>query len=158
MHCKNCGTKINEGVKFCALCGTKTEQIITEQIATNPAKNVAIIKCGNCGYIGQGAPARHLSSEILAWLCVVFAPIIPIIYYVTTHKFKCPKCHSTFIGIKNQEGAFISPRRVGRVIKIVLFIILGIAVTGILSSIILATLNTAREKGNQAIEGNNQRY
>lgn len=152
MYCSNCGNTLGEKTKFCNSCGnsvtptghiTKTEQ---EQFSgTENTKDV--IKCGNCGYIGQGKPARRTSSKILAWFCVWFAPLITIIYYLATRKYKCPKCNSTFIGIKNKEGIFTDQNKGSfRVAKIILWIFLGIIITSIFATIIMAGLNSAREK------------
>ncbi len=111
------------------------------------------IKCGNCGYVGEGQLARRLVSQILAWCCVFFAPLITIIYYLGTHKYKCPKCSSTFVGVKNVEGAFVGQRSGSRTATIVLVIIVGIAIIGILSSVVLASLNAARQKAAEATGG-----
>lgn len=111
----------------------------------------AIIKCGNCGYIGHGESARSTWATILAWICVVFAPLITILYFVATHKYQCPKCHSTFLGIKNKNGEFTTGQSgATRAIWIIVIILVSIAIIGILSAVVLASLNTARSKGNDA--------
>lgn len=110
------------------------------------------IKCGNCGYIGPGEKNRSLIAVILAWFCIFIAPIITLIYFVATHTWKCPKCKSTFVGVKNNKGIYSGQMGGGtRWVLIILFVIIGIAIVGILSSVILASLNVARIKGQDAI-------
>jgi type II secretory pathway pseudopilin PulG len=117
---------------------------------TNLSKNKEI-KCGNCGYIGPGEKNRSLFAVILAWICIIIAPIITLIYFVATHTWKCPKCKSTFVGVKNKKGIYAGQLDGGvRWVLIILFVIIGIAVFGILSSVVLASLNAARTKGQDA--------
>lgn len=159
MFCEHCGNKIEENAQFCQSCGKKTSgtaQAVSPKVtSSNPTegKSEAIVKCGNCDYVGPGEPARTTGGMILAWLCVFFAPLITIIYFVATHKYRCPKCKSTFLGVKNKEGVFTEQRRGAKSpIMIFVWVLLGIAIIGILSSIVLASLNTAREKARQAQE------
>ena len=156
MFCENCGTKIEEGAQFCQNCGKSTSVGAKSAVASIDPKNVklelgATIKCGNCEYIGSPEKARSPFFVVLAWICVVFAPLITIIYFVATHKYRCPKCKSTFLGLKNKEGAFVAQRG-SNALGIFLIILVGIAIIGILSSVVLASLNSAREKARQAQE------
>lgn len=158
MFCHNCGTKIEDGAKFCHGCGnqpattsatTTTTDNITPNptIATNAETSKVIIKCGNCAYMGEGEKARSIIGQILAWLCVFFAPIITIIYFVATHKYKCPKCKSTFVGVRNKEGVFVSPAGGGkRVVIILVCILIGVAFIGLLSTLATVALGSARIK------------
>lgn len=163
MFCEHCGTKVEGEALFCQSCGkvisTTTPQTSSSSVnSRNPVviKSEVIVKCGNCGYIGTGESARSISAMILAWLCVLFAPLITIIYFVATNKYRCPKCKSTFLGVKNKEGVFTGQRGGAKSpIMIIIWILLGIALIGILSSVVLVSLNTAREKAKQAQE---QRY
>lgn len=153
--CKNCGVRVTNS-DFCGGCGNKiqneAESNRTEEVVVpHMSSEVDVIKCGNCGYIGPGEPARSTVAKILAWICVVFAPLITIIYFVATHKYKCPKCGSTFLGIRNKKGEFTKGQSTGsRVVIIIVAIFVGIAIIGILSAVVLASLNTARSKGNDA--------
>ncbi len=146
MNCKNCSQELAENAKFCGKCGTSIDgETSFKKEPTN------IVKCGNCDYIGQGEPARRTISKILAWICVVFAPLITILYFVGTHKYRCPKCKSTFLGIKNKHGVFQGQRGgAGRAVTIFIVILVGIAILGILASVVLASLNSARQKGTDA--------
>lgn len=160
MFCKNCGNKLIDGSKFCGGCGKKTITEVNSVIEKNKdsesndfveVENETVIKCGNCEYIGKGQKARSTWAIILVWICVVFAPMVTIIYYLATSKYKCPKCKSTFLGIKNEEGKFVGRGSAGgRVALIFVCILLGIAFIGILSSVVLASLNSARSKGQDA--------
>lgn len=111
------------------------------------------IKCGNCGHIGQGESSRRKVSIILAWVCVLFAPLITLLYFVITYKYRCPKCKSTFLGIKNKEGVFLGQKSgMGRW----LFIFLSIFISmGIIFSVVLASLIASRQKeDNDAVRVN----
>lgn len=156
MYCENCGTKIEEGAQFCQNCGKPTSaetksSVINNGIENSKLESSATIKCGSCGYVGAPEKARNPFFVVLAWLCVVFAPLITIIYFVATHKYRCPKCKSTFLGIKNKEGAFVGQRG-NNALGIFLVILVAIAIIGILSSVVLASLNAAREKAREAQE------
>lgn len=140
--CIKCSNELPEHINFCGKCGQETP--IEE-------KPIAIIKCGNCEYIGQGELARSTGAIILAWLGILLSPLITIIYFVATHKYKCPKCKSTFLGIKNKEGVYMGQRGgAGRTVTILICVIVGIAIIGILASVVLASLNSARSKGQDA--------
>lgn len=169
MYCKNCGEKLSDDTKFCGKCGTavinhkqnttqtvsvetKVEAITPEnKVVANSAENKTetIIKCGSCEYIGPGELARHPFSQALAWLCVIICWPITVIYFLATSKYRCPKCKSTFLGYKNKEGIFVGQKK-SPILIVVVCIILGIAVIGILSSVVLASLNSARGKGSDA--------
>lgn len=168
MYCHKCGVAIPDGANFCEGCGNKVEAGTKSpsqgkaETSPTPSSNStapivtegrseAIIKCGNCGYIGPGELARSTWATVLAWICVVFAPVITILYFVVTHKYRCPKCHSTFLGVKNKEGEFTKGQSgAARAATILIAIFVGIAIIGILSAVVLASLNTARSKGRDA--------
>lgn len=156
MFCIKCGKEINNNAKFCSSCGAET---VSASFENNPTsipikkKSKAIIKCGNCEYIGSGESARRKIFTIMAWFCVWFAPMITIIYYLATYKYKCPKCNSTFLGVKNKEGTFVGQKGgAGRIVLIFITVIFGIAIIGILASAVLVSLNSAREKAEQTMK------
>lgn len=152
MFCEHCGTKMEEGAQFCPSCGKSTSESpkAVAAVAASGDSSLAIIKCGNCHYEGPAEKARNVASMILAWLCIFFAPIITLIYFAVTHKYRCPKCKSTFLGVKNKEGNFVAQGK--SPVMIFVWVLVGIAIIGILASVVLASLNTAREKGRQAQE------
>lgn len=168
MYCHKCGVAIPDGANFCEGCGNKVEagteshpqgkiempptlsDNSTPPIATE-GKSKTIIKCGNCGYIGPGEPGRSMWAKILALICIFGAPLITIIYFLVTYEYRCPKCQSTFLGIKRRDDKdFVSQSKTRRPLIIFLKILLVIAVIGILSAVVLASLNTARQKGASA--------
>jgi Zn finger protein HypA/HybF involved in hydrogenase expression len=174
MFCHNCGKKIRDDSRLCDKCNTEITSIgnafnqklknVDEKIDI-PSRNEngstansaggklgAEIKCGNCAYIGPGEPARRFFSMILAWLCVLFFWPITLIYFISTHKWRCPECKSTFLGVKNSQGIFVSQGRgSGASFLMILFtILIVIAIIGILSSIAIVYLNDARQKAADA--------
>ena len=155
MYCKHCGNKLDEHTKFCPSCGKAThENHVTHDTGTQPTtipvnNSNAIIKCGNCAYEGPGEKSRNIAFVVLAWLCVLFAPLVTIIYFLATAKWRCPQCHSTFLGVKNKEGKFAGQRN-SSVAVIIIVILAAIVVIGILASVVLASLNSARIKGRDA--------
>ena len=159
MFCENCGTNIEKDAQFCQNCGKSTSGTAKTVLSAIPVsdptetKTETMVKCGNCDYIGPGEPARSPGPVFLAWVCIVIAWPITVIYFATTHKYRCPKCKSTFLGVKNKEGVFTAPSGGNKSpIMIFVWVLLGIAIIGILSSVVLASLNTAREKAKQAQE------
>lgn len=167
MYCNNCGSIQPEDSKFCHNCGKEIEQDNkssdningmkvenknysdnTENIKNNKEYK-SIIKCGNCGYTGKGESGRNSFSIILAWVCILFCWPITVIYYLATNKYKCPKCHSTFLGIKNKQGVFTQQKKWGA-LGIILIVIIVIAVIGLLSTLAVVSLNNAREKSRDA--------
>lgn len=160
MNCKSCNNVLPDNAKFCNKCGSEVTVSSSENNdatiampidSTTVESTGAIIKCGNCGYIGAGEKNRSLGAQIIAWICVLFVPLITILYFVATHKYRCPKCKSTFLGIKNKEGVFTGQMGgTTRWILIVIIVFFGIAVIGILSSVIFVSLNTARQKSADA--------
>ena len=160
MFCKKCGKRIEDKVSFCGNCGDKnliesnkggdysssTNVNLTPVDADND-----IIKCGNCNYLGHGEKARSGMAVVLVWLCVFIAWPITVIYFLTTSKYRCPKCQSTFLGIKNKDSVFIGQKNNAKnPILIIIYVLVGIAFLGIISSVILASLNTARTKASNA--------
>ena len=170
MFCHNCGKKIKDDSKLCDKCSTEITSIgsvfnqklkkvdekmdISSRNENDPTVNSSggkldiVIKCGNCAYIGPGEPARRFFSMILAWICVLFFWPITLIYFISTHKWKCPECKSTFLGVKNSKGIFVSQGKgSGASFLMILFtILIVIAIIGILSSIAIVYLNEARQK------------
>ena len=154
MECKKCGASINETSKFCDSCGEKVEQENKQQktpISSEISNNQkSAIKCMNCNYEGEGEPARSMVSKILAWLAVPFMPLVTILYFVITSKYRCPHCKSTFLGVRGKDGVLKGQGQGGRWLTVVIVIFIGIMVVGILSSVVLASLNSAREKSRDA--------
>lgn len=132
--------------------GTQAKPILSNnsQVISDEPVSKGIIKCGNCEYIGPGEKARSTVGVILAWLVVIFAPLITIIYFLATSKYRCPKCKSTFIGVKNKEGVFTQRTKGSRIFLVFICILLGIALLGIMASIVLVSLSSAREKAQEA--------
>lgn len=161
MYCEYCGIKKEEGAIFCQGCGKTTTTEVSSVLGKNKdnesndfieVEKEAVIKCGNCEYIGKGQKARSTWAIVLAWVCVVFAPMVTIIYYLATSKYRCPKCESTFLGVKNEYGVFVGQNRSrgGKIALIFVCIFVGIAIIGIMASVVLASLNSARSKAQDA--------
>jgi uncharacterized membrane protein YvbJ len=139
MFCKNCGKENKEDSKFCHNCGDTISTSVNMPSETDIENK--IIKCTNCNYIGHGEKARSDSAIFLAWVCIFFTPLITLLYFSLTHKWRCPKCKSTLLSIKNQDGFFVSPSKNLRILSIILLVFVIIAIIGIISSVFLASLN-----------------
>ena len=170
--CIKCGTKIVDGVDryfvepihsndesshsiddLSSRTKAEADNKNEENHITNAEKNKSkiIIKCGNCEYIGSGEPARNIISLILAWICIIFCWPITVIYFITTHKWRCPKCKSTFLGVKNNNGVFVSQGKGGNIFIIIIVILIVVAFIGILSSLAVVSLSGARQKASDAL-------
>lgn len=166
MFCSNCKSQLKEGAKFCGNCGqgvayaqvdrlknepNQEKENVEDRTISDVSESQAVIKCGNCGFVGKGESARRMVFKVLAWSVVLFAPLLTILYFVATHKYRCPKCRSTFLGVKNEHGVFVGQRGGSfHWAMIIVVIIVGVAIVGILASITLASLNSARRKSRDA--------
>lgn len=158
MFCSKCGVQNSDEAKFCKQCGNelKTSQTTdavasTASAPTGDASQQVQMKCGLCNYVGPVKRGRRVVSQILAWLpMLLFMWIVPVIYYMLTDKYVCPKCDSNILSIKNNEGVYKAQRRGNNALVIVLVVMVGIAFVGILASVVLASLNSARDKGQDA--------
>lgn len=152
MFCTKCGTEQGNESAYCHNCGNK---LVADKENNNPEnkdngkKSKAIIKCGNCSYIGKGESARSAIGWILALLCIFICWPITVIYFFATSKYKCPKCNSTFLGVKNKQGVFTQQKTWG-VLGVVLIVLVSIAVIGLLSTLAVVSLNNARLKSRDA--------
>jgi Tfp pilus assembly protein PilE/ribosomal protein L40E len=163
MFCKKCGNKLPIEAEFCNKCGARSEAGSAKRDSKTYATEASadqtpveyggkvIIKCGNCGYVGAGEPARTITGKVLAWLCIFIAWPITLIYFLATHKYRCPKCKSTFLGVKNEEGVFVGQRGgSGKWLTVVIVAIVGIAVVAILAAIVLVNVTSYINKGKDA--------
>lgn len=107
-------------------------------------------KCGNCNEIVPVEKNRSIWAQVIVWLLFIFAWPVTLIYYMINPKYKCSKCKKTFLGVKGEDGLYAPQKNGAAVVFIVLGILLGIAIIGILSSIVLASLSQARQKGLEA--------
>lgn len=108
------------------------------------------IKCGNCDYVGPGKSGRSTWAQVTVWILFLLSPLITIIYYLVTHKYVCPKCNSTFIGLRDVNGHFSAAKSGLGPLGIVLLVFLFISIIGILAAVVLASLNDARDAGQDA--------
>lgn len=151
MFCANCGTKLEDRAKFCASCGASTTgDVLSGAKPTDESRKQVTIKCSNCGYEGPGKKGRRVVSQVLIWMAFPFFWPATLFYYLITKSRLCPKCGSDFIGIKNKEGVYKAQRSGTSPVVWVFVVLIIIAVIGILSSVVLASLNTAREKAREA--------
>jgi type II secretory pathway pseudopilin PulG len=167
MFCTKCGIEQSAGSEFCHECGNKLLQtnksgevndgskvkkivdLFEPSDVENAGNSKAIIKCGNCNYVGTGKLGRSILGEIFAWLCILFFWPVTLIYYLATSRYRCPKCDSTFLGVKNKQGVFTQQKKLG-VLGVILVVLAIIAVVGLLSTLAVVSLNNARMKARDA--------
>ena len=77
MYCKNCGTKIEDGVKFCPNCGTNVQEEVAPMATEAAASSVNV----------EEKPPKvwsvfALVSKILGIVCLIVS-FIPIVDYLS---------------------------------------------------------------------------
>ena len=113
MFCQTCKTKLDEDTPFCRVCGRSTSMTepVTFNVTFNKAeyerKIPAVVRCKSCGYEGRSEFARSIPMQAVAIICIIFFLPFTIIYFLKTKKYRCPKCKSTSLSIKNKEGEFV---------------------------------------------------
>jgi type II secretory pathway pseudopilin PulG len=127
-----------------------SEQIINDN-GSMPAGE--IVKCGNCDYIGPALNNRSLWAQIVSWILIIISPFITMLYYVINPKYVCSKCKSKFVSTKDEDGVYRGQSSaVAALLFVIIATLVSIAIVGILSSIVLASLSVAKEKGRVAAE------
>ncbi len=135
MFCEHCGTKTKEDARFCQSCGKSTSGI-NSQVNFPEENSESLVKCAECKYIGPGELSRKTLSQVLAWLSFFVTPLITLGYYEYTYKYQCPSCESTALHVKNKKGVFLNQKRTKTVTKVIIWIFVGMIVTGIIYTII----------------------
>jgi ribosomal protein L37AE/L43A len=124
-------------------------EIVKNEVVLKPTN---IIKCGNCDYTGQGEKARPIWAVVLAWLCFIFGPMITLVYFVVSHKWRCPKCKSTFVGVRNKKGVLVgSMSRSMKFLLIFLAVIFTIFSFVVFSSISVSRSDAKKQLANKEI-------
>jgi hypothetical protein len=134
------------------LCFLAIPICITWGIFLGYARYDGAIRCGNCNYNGVGESGRSVWAQILAWLALIVFWPITLIYFLATHRYRCPSCKSTFIGLRDKNGVYTTPSRRGGVVVIILILILVIVSVCILAAVVLASLNDARDSANRVVD------
>lgn len=123
----------------------------TSNINQTPVSANEVIKCGNCNQIAPGVKNRSLWAQVIVWLLFIIMWPVTVVYYIMNPKYKCSNCGSSFVGTKDNNGLW-SGQKNGALLFILIGILVAIAIIGILSSIVLASLSSARKKGIEARE------
>jgi RsiW-degrading membrane proteinase PrsW (M82 family) len=156
MFCEHCGTQIEKDAQFCSSCGKSTSVTVRPVTITTATaapstmaeamyhkEEVPVVKCQTCGHEGDAEKNRSTVMVVLAWLCILVAPLITLLYFAFTDKYCCSNCKSTKLAYKDAQGVFVTPKKTKRSpLLIIVWIILGIFLMGVLASIILATINS----------------
>lgn len=135
MFCEHCGIKIKEGAQFCQSCGKSTSEK-TDHTNQTEENSESTVRCDDCKYTGAGELSRKTLSQVLAWLSIFVTPLITLGYYEYTYKYQCPNCGSTALHVKNKKGIFLNQKRTKTVTKVIIWIFVGIVVTGIIYTVI----------------------
>jgi ABC-type sugar transport system permease subunit len=98
----------------------------------------------------MGESGRSVWAQILAWIAFLLFWPITLVYYLVTHRYRCPQCKSTFIGVRNKHGQYSAPSAGVNGVVIVALVIVFIAVLGILAAVVLGSLNDAQDKAREA--------
>jgi hypothetical protein len=147
MFCKYCGKENNNEAKFCKYCGEQLSILVNQNIEGGKETK---IKCLKCGHIGVPKKGRSIWVNILALLCLPFMPIITVLYFSFSHKWACLKCNSKSVGeIDRQGNVVIKNGNIFLIIFLILVSIASIAVIGILATIVVVNVNSAREKARE---------
>ncbi len=106
-----------------------------------------VVKCSDCGFVGQGKNGRSTVYNILAWMASILFPPTLMIYYMHTHRYLCPKCNSSSVEMRNRAGVFTAHSgRVSRSNVGLLFVMCVMIVLGTLAFIVVTSLQNARLK------------
>jgi hypothetical protein len=119
---------------------------------TTPSDNTAAInnetvKCGNCNQIAPGVKNRSVWAQVIVW--ILFIPCWPVtfVYYLLNPKYRCSNCQSTFVGTQDKNGQWVGPKSATFFFIMFISILVAVAIVGILSSVVLASLSSAKQKG-----------
>ncbi len=124
----------------------------SSNINQTPVSTNEIVKCGNCNQIAPGVKNRSVWAQVIVWLLFIIMWPVTVVYYVMNSKYKCSNCGSSFVGTKDKNGLWTGQKSGAIVFFVIGIILVAVAIIGILSSIVLASLSSARAKGIEARE------
>lgn len=145
MFCSKCGKESTSEAKFCSQCSSPMGHNAAAPTQGEFAESQVIIKCLNCSHIGAPLNNRNSIIQVFAWLLLPFMPLYTILYYALTDKHKCSKCNSTLIGIRDETGNFIRPKK--NVVFLMILFPIGIIVMGLFAAVTLPLLYESRAEG-----------
>lgn len=124
MYCKNCGSQVGDGVRFCANCGTPTAQ------QQNPAAKKIIPTSAVVNNVNANAPV-NLNQSLVKLFCITagLQILVFIFRFLTfvklTHKTSLSRLVEKYsvYEVMNEASDEIFSSSIGSVIVIILFLL-----------------------------------
>ncbi len=136
MYCSNCGNKNDADAKFCGKCGT--EQKVKD---INQKNNLLPNKAS--------VPKKILGIILAIVSFILIAALLQGILGILLAAAVAGWCLKYF-GVVSPNSAWVSETKGLKIAKYIILVLVGIAVIGILSAIILSAISTARQKAQDA--------
>lgn len=142
----------DEQIRAALLQAGWPESVVTDALAGRvpPAPQTAgggqRVKCAHCGYVGPGVSGRSTWAQTLAWIAIIFSPLITILYFLFTDPWLCGRCGSKLVEEIDEQGRVRKRSKAPLIILLIAIIIIPIALILILYSIVFVSMSSAREQ------------
>lgn len=117
MFCRNCGNKLDSGVKFCSRCGTKNEIQIVQQMLNNKKDNVDSLKDNNPSFLLSNIIVLLL---FIASMCLLFLGTVISLFKLLMDSSDSSGASGWFL-IMLPVGAvmFVIPQYIGVILSVI---------------------------------------